>query len=75
MKRCTHTDGYSEAIPIDDLMDIASADDAMCGAQSDEVIRRCAEYIVREKMCPCASSVSAIVDVIVEEFQKQLQRK
>lgn len=70
-----HADGYSEAIPIDELLEMARADIARCGAQSDEAIRQCAENIVRERRCPCASSVSTIVDAVVEEYRKQLPRR
>lgn len=70
-----HAGGYSEAIPIDDLLEMARADIARCGVQSDEAIRQCAENIVRERLCPCASSVSTIVDAVVEEYRKQLPRR
>lgn len=70
-----HADGYSEAIPIDELLEMARADLARCGVESEEAIRQCAEQVVREKLCPCASSVVAIVDALVEEFRKQVRRR
>lgn len=70
-----HADGYSEAIPIDELLEMAKADLAKCGAEPEEAIRQCAEKVIREKLCPCASSVAAIVDALVEEFRKQLRRR
>ena len=72
MSKRIHADGYSEAIPIDELVEMARADIARCGLQSDEAIRQCAENIVREKLCPCASSVSTIVDAVVDEYRRQL---
>lgn len=72
MTNRVHADGYSEAIPIDELLEMARADIARCGAQSDEAIHQCAENIVRQRLCPCAASVSAIVEALVEEYSKQL---
>lgn len=67
-----HADSYSDAIPIDELLEMARRDVARCGDESEDAIRRCAEIIVREKLCPCASSISEIVDVLVEEYRKHL---
>ena len=67
-----HADGYSEAIPIDDLVRCAQEDAQRCGTRSAEEIRRCAYRVVREKLCPCAASVDQIVDKIVEEFKRQI---
>jgi len=73
MGKRIHADGYSEAIPIDDLVEMARADISRCAVQTDEVVRQCAENVVREKLCPCASSVSDIVDAVVEEYRRQLR--
>jgi hypothetical protein len=73
MKSRIHADGYSEAIPIDDLVRIAQEDAQRCGAQSADEIRRCAYWVVLEKLCPCTASLDQIVDKVVEEFQRQIR--
>ncbi len=72
MTKPLHADGYSEAIPIDELVALARADIDSCSAKPDEAIRECAERLVRSKLCPCASSVEFIVDAIVSEYRRQL---
>ncbi len=72
MKNDTHADGYSEAIPIAELVQLAKADIHACAGHSDQEIRQCAENIVRTKLCPCASSVDSIVDAVVAEYIRQL---
>ena len=54
-----HKDGYSEAIPIDNLVKMAEADINACSVKSEQVIRQCADKVVREELCPCASSVDS----------------
>lgn len=72
MKGVTHSGGYSEAIPIDEIVGMAKADIDRCKARTDEEIQRCAEKVVREKLCPCAASVDRIVAMVVEEYRRQL---
>jgi hypothetical protein len=72
MKNRDHKDGYSEAIPIDALVEMAAADIKLCSVHSETVIRQCAEKVVRAELCPCASSVDSIVDAVVEEYLRQL---
>lgn len=67
-----HTDSYSEAIPITELVQLAREDVKKCKGHSEQVIRRCAEKVVLEKLCPCASSVDAIVDAVVDEYLREL---
>ena len=72
MKNYTIADGYSEAIPIEELVRLARSDINACANRSEQVIRQCAENIVRTKLCPCASSVDTIVDAVVAEYMAQL---
>jgi len=72
MKKTYADGGYSEAIPIDDLVQLAKEDVKKCNSHSEQVIRRCAAKVVRKKLCPCASSVDAIVDAVVDEYLRQL---
>jgi hypothetical protein len=67
-----HKDSYSEAIPIDKLVTMAEADINACNAQSEQVIRQCADKVVREELCPCASSVDSIVDAVIDEYMRRL---
>lgn len=69
--RRIHANGYSEAIPIDELVELAKTDLDSCAAESDEVIRDRADRLVRSKLCPCASSVDTIVDAVVGEYRRQ----
>lgn len=75
MKESSHWDGYSEAIPIDELVQLAKTDIASCGDCSEKSIRKCAEKLVRDKLCPCAYSVESIVDAVVDEYIRQLANK
>lgn len=74
MPKHSHSDSYSEAIPIDDLVSLAKIDVAACGDQSDATIRKCATKLVRDKLCPCASSAESIVNAVVDEYMRQLNR-
>lgn len=67
-----HADGYSEAIPTDELAEIARAVGEECRRRPDADVRKCAERIVRHKLCPCASSVDPLVDAVVQEFRRQM---
>ena len=67
-----HKDGYSEAIPIDNLVKMAEADINACGVKSEQVIRQCADKVVREELCPCASSVDSIVDAVIYDYMCRL---
>lgn len=73
MFRYEHADGYSEAIPIDDLVEIAEAVGEECTTRSEVEVRACAERMVRSKLCPCASSVDPLVDAVVEEFRRHVK--
>ena len=67
-----HKDSYSEAIPIDNLVKMAEADISACSVQSEQAIRQCADKVVREELCPCASSVDSIVDAVIDEYMSRL---
>jgi hypothetical protein len=67
-----HKDSYSEAIPIDRLVKMAETDINACSVQSEQVIRQCADRVVREVLCPCVSSVDSIVDAVVDEYMNRL---
>lgn len=70
--RYVHADGYSEAIPIDELVGIAKSVAEECGSNSEREVRDCAERTVRSRLCPCAASVDALVDAVVTEFRRQI---
>ena len=74
MTQTTPMDSYAEAIPIDELVELARVNIDKCATQSTQAIRQCAENIVRLKLCPCASSIDAIVDAVVTEYLRQLAR-
>jgi len=66
-------DTYSEAIPWEELMELAKADMNACkDNQCKETLRECAEKIVQSKVCPCASDSEPIIQALVDEFLKQL---
>ena len=67
-----HADGYSEAIPFDELAKIANTLGSECRTHAEAEVRACAERVVREKLCPCASSVDQLVDAVVKEFRRQI---
>lgn len=73
MFRYQHADGYSEAIPIDELVRIAEAVGEECTTQSEGEVRACAERMVRSKLCPCAASVPSLVDAVVQEFRRHVK--
>ncbi len=70
MFKYQHADGYSEAIPVDELAALARAVGDECRARPESDVRACAERLVREKLCPCAESVEPLVDAVVEEFRR-----
>jgi hypothetical protein len=51
---------------------MAEADISDCGVQSEQVIRQCADKVVREELCPCASSVDSIIDAVIDEYMRRL---
>lgn len=69
-----HADGYSESIPVDELSEIADTVGLECIGRSEADGRACAERIVREKLCPCASSVDSLVDAVMTEFRRRIAR-
>ena len=72
MKDRDDKDSYSEAIPIDNLVKMAEADINACSVKNVHAIRQCADKVVREELCPCASSVDSIVDAVVDEYMRRL---
>jgi len=68
MSGITPLDGYSEAIPFEELLEIARSHIHACNAQGRDALRRCAREVVREKLCPCAGSEEQIVQALVEAF-------
>ena len=75
MTQITLMDSYAEAIPINELVQLAWVDINKCTTHSQQIIRQCAENVVRSKLCLCASSVDAIVDAVLEEYLRQLAYK
>ncbi len=75
MKSRENKDSYSEAIPIDKLVEMAEADINACSIHNEQVIRECAGKVVREELCPCASSVESIVNAVINEYMRRLQTR
>ena len=67
-----NSDLYAEAIPIEELARLARADFSASSGCSKQVIRERAESVVRDKLCPCTSTVDSIVDAVVDEYMRQL---
>ena len=65
-------DSYAEASPIEKLVKMAATDINACSVHSEEVIRQCADKVVRAELCPCASSVDSIVDAVIDEYMRRL---
>lgn len=66
-------DEYSQAIPWDELVELAKTDmDACKATHSKEALRECAEKIVLSKVCSCATESAPIVDALVDEYLRQL---
>lgn len=68
MTRVTPLDWYAEAIPFEELLQIASTRIRACNAQGRPEVARCAREVVRQKLCPCAASEDQIVEALVSEF-------
>ncbi len=68
MTKATPLDGYSEAIPFAELLEIARARITQCNAHSRPEVYQCALQVVRQKLCPCAASEEQIVNAVVDEF-------
>jgi len=66
-----HSDAYSEAVPIEELVALAKDDMNQCPTGAAKTVHQCVEKVVREKLCPCAASVSGIVDAVVSEYERQ----
>ncbi|CCQ91174.1 hypothetical protein NITGR_590050 [Nitrospina gracilis 3/211] len=66
-------DQYSQAIPWDELVELAKADmDACKEIHSKESLRECAEKLVLSKVCSCATESAPIVEALVDEYLRQL---
>lgn len=68
MARTTPLDGYAEAIPFEELLQLARAHIHACKAQGRDAVRRCAREVVRKKLCPCIGSEEQIVEALVVAF-------
>lgn len=73
-ERDTPYGSYSEAIPMDKLIRLTHAKLLAHSDYSDELIREYAESIVVSELCPCASSAKNIVDALVEEVLRDVNR-
>jgi hypothetical protein len=51
---------------------MAETDIYACNVQNEQFIRECADKVVREELCPCASSVESIVDAVIDEYMRRL---
>ena len=65
-ERC-NTQGYAEAIPIDDLVDLARQCASLC---DDCATRSDIEREVRSRLCPCILCEECIVNAVVEEVYR-----
>ncbi len=68
MTRTTPLDWYAEAIPFEELLEIARSRIGQCNARSRPEVYQCALQVVRQKLCPCAASEEQIVNALVDEF-------
>lgn len=68
MTRVTPLDWYAEAIPFEELLEIARNHIQSCSAQGREAVQCCAREVERQKLCPCAASREQIVAALVSAF-------
>lgn len=64
-----------DAIPLEDLVDLAVKRSKECGLKSKEEIIVCATEIVKKELCPCVSKEKLIVEAVVDEFYKKVTQK
>lgn len=74
MTKTTPLDWYAEAIPFDELLQIARSHIDQCNARSRPEVYQCALQVVRQKLCPCAASEVQLVNALVDEFLRTGQR-
>jgi hypothetical protein len=60
---------------IDNLAKMAAADINTCSIHSEQVIRQCADNLVRRELCLCAASVASIVDAVIDKDMRRLGSK
>lgn len=72
MKDRDYKDSYAQAIPIDYLVKMAEADINARSDQSEQVVRQCADRLLRLELCPCVSSVDSIVDAVDDKNMRRL---
>jgi len=65
---------YSEAIPMKKLIELTHDKLLLHSNYTDEHIREYAENIVKSELCPCASSAKGIVDALVTEVLRDVNR-
>jgi|GEM_PF-3007178 len=74
MTKATPLDWYSEAIPFEELLEIARSQIRQCNARSRPEVYQCALQVVRDKLCPCAASEEQLVNALVDEFLRTTAR-
>ncbi len=72
--RDTPYGNYSEAIPMDKLIRLTHEKLSAHADFTDEHIRKYAEHIVETELCPCAASTKNIVDALVVEILRDVDR-
>lgn len=65
---------YSESIPMDRLIKLTHAKLSLHSDYTDEHLREYAEHIVETELCPCAASSKNIVDALVVEVLRDVNR-
>ncbi len=65
---------YSEVIPMAKLISLTHDKLLAHSNYSDELIRKYAESKVESELCPCASSAKNIVDAVVVEVLRDVNR-
>jgi len=65
---------YSEAIPMKKLIELTHDKLLAHSNYTKEHIREYAEKIVESELCPCASSAKNIVDAVVMEVLRDVNR-
>lgn len=73
-ERDTPYGNYSEAIPMDKLIKLTHAKLLSHTDYSDDLIRKYAKSIIESELCPCTSSTKSIVDALVVEVLRDVNR-
>lgn len=71
MSRGTNRTGLGEildAVPWDEIVELATTKAEACNARSEEDLSKCAREAVRSKLCLCVSDEEQLVEAVVGEY-------